>query len=315
VGKLGSDFVTTSNLFKLAEEANVEKFLQLVEKAVQLLATENGGVGKLPITGKLIEAPPVGEAFIVGDLHGDIASLTQFLEDSNFLRKVRSDEDVLLIFLGDYGDRGSHSPEVYYVVLKLKTLFPEKVVLMRGNHEGPNDLLASPHDLPIQLNRKFGEKGSEVYRKLRELFNYLYTGVLVKDRYIFLHGGAPSQATSINDIAFAHKKHPRERHFEEILWSDPWEGIKGTIASPRGAGRLFGEDVTDKLLKMLEVKALIRGHESSELGYKTNHNGKVVTLFSRKGTPYRNRFGAYLHLNLSQKVETPKQLLEGIRKF
>jgi hypothetical protein len=315
VEKLGSDVVTVSNLVKLAEEANVEEFLQLTKKAVQFLATENGRVGKLHIAGKLIEAPPMGEAFVVGDLHGDIESLTQFLEDSNFLRKVRSDEDALLIFLGDYGDRGSCSPEVYYVVLKLKEMFPEHVILMRGNHEGPDDLLASPHDLPTQLTRKFHDRGSEVYMKLRELFNHLYTGVFVKDRYVFLHGGAPSQATSINDIAFAHEKHSRERHLEEILWNDPWEGIKGTIASPRGAGRLFGEDITQKLLKMLGVKALIRGHESCEKGYKTNHNGKVITIFSRKGPPYRNKFGAFLRLDLSQKVETPKQLLNGIHKF
>ena len=308
----------TENSFKLAKraiESNAEEFLQLVEEAVQLLATEDGRVGKLIITGRLIEAPPVGEAVVVGDLHGDLESLTHILEDSNFLSKMRSDKDLLLIFLGDYGDRGSCTPEVYYTVLKLKTTFPEHVILMKGNHEGPSDLLASPHDLPIYLNSRFAERGPEVYLKLRELFNHLYTGVLVKDRYVFLHGGAPSQATGIKDIAYADEKHPRERHLEEILWSDPWEGIKGTIASPRGAGKLFGEDVTNKLLKMLKVKALIRGHESSEEGYKTNHNGKVVTLFSRKGPPYRNKCGAYLYLDLSQKVNTHKQLLNEICRF
>jgi protein phosphatase len=139
--------------------------------------------------------------------------------------------------------------------------------------------------------------------------------VLIKERYIFLHGGVPSQATNVADIAYAHEKNPRQRHLEEILWSDPWEGMKGTIASPRGAGRLFGEDITNKLLKMLDVKALVRGHESSEEGYKTNHNGKVLTLFSRRGPPYQNRFGAYLRLDISQKVENPKQLLHGIHKF
>ena len=315
MGKLASHVETSSNLAKLAEESNVEEFLQLVENGIQLLATEDGRVGNLRITGKLIEAPPVGEAIIVGDLHGDLESLMHILEDSNVLGKVSGDRDVLLIFLGDYGDRGSHSPEVYYAVLKLKELFPEHVILMRGNHEGPHDLLASPHDLPIHMNRKFGEWGSEAYLKLRELWNHLYTAVLMKERYIFLHGGAPSQANNVTDIAYAHEKHPREHHLEEILWSDPWEGIKGTIASPRGAGRLFGEDVTNKLLKMLDVKAVIRGHESSEEGYKTNHSGKVLTLFSRRGPPYQNRFGAYLHLDISQKVENPKQLLQGIHTF
>ena len=304
-----------SNLIDMAAKTSSNEFLQLTQICIQLLAKESRQVGNLRITGRLVEVPPVGEAIIVGDIHGDLESLTNILENSSFIEKANGGEDILLIFLGDYGDRGFYSPEVYYIVLKLKELFPQRVVLMRGNHEGPDDLLASPHDLPFHLNRKFGEKGSEVYLKLRELFNNLYNAVLIDERYILLHGGAPSQASKADDLAYAHEKHPRERHLEEILWSDPWEGIKGTYASPRGAGRLFGEDVTDRLLKMLAVKALIRGHEPSEEGFKTNHNGKVLTLFSRRGPPYHNDYGAYLYLDMSLKVEEPNQLLQSIRRF
>jgi diadenosine tetraphosphatase ApaH/serine/threonine PP2A family protein phosphatase len=310
-----SNVESASILAESATRSSVEEFLRLVGSVSRRLATENGRIGTLKITGRLIEAAPVGEAIIVGDLHGDLKSLVHILEDSKFLSKARSGGDVLLIFLGDYGDRGTHSPEVYYVVLKLKEMFPERVILMRGNHEGPPDLLAYPHDLPIQMKNKFGNKGSEAYLKLRELFNHLYTGVIIEDRIVLLHGGAPSQATTVNDIAYAHKKHPQESHLEEILWSDPWKEIKGTIASPRGAGRLFGEDVTKKLLAMLNVKVLIRGHQSCPDGYKTDHSQKVLTLFSRKGAPYNNSYGAYLHLDISQKVEKPKQLLKGIHKF
>jgi hypothetical protein len=306
---------SASILAKLATESNVEEFLRLVRKVSRQLLTENGMVGNLKITGRLIEVPPVGEAIIVGDLHGDLKSLVHILDDSKFLSKARTGGNLLLVFLGDYGDRGTHSPEVYYVVLKLKEMFPERVILMRGNHEGPPDLLAYPHDLPIQMKNKFREKGQEAYLKLRELYNHLYTGVIIKERYVLLHGGAPSQATTVNDIAYAHKTHPRERHLEEILWNDPWKGIKGTIASPRGAGKLFGEYVTNKLLTMLNVKALIRGHQSCPDGYKSIHDGRVLTLFSRKGTPYNNSFGAYLHIDISQKMEKPKQLLQGIHKF
>jgi len=186
---------------------------------------------------------------------------------------------------------------------------------MRGNHEGPADLIASPHDLPSQMKNRFREKGHEAYLKLRELFNHLYTGVIIKERVVLLHGGVPSQATAVNDIAYAHETHPQQIHLEEILWNDPWKGIKGTIASPRGAGRLFGEDVTNKFLKMLNVKALIRGHQSCPNGYQRMHGGQVLTLFSRKGPPYNDRFAAYLRLDMSQKLEKPNQLLQAIHKF
>ena len=312
---MASHVRSASILAEMATEAHAEEFIELVNKVSGQLANENGNIGNQKITGRLVEVEPVGEAVIVGDLHGDLKSLVHILDDSKFLKEASSGRDILLVFLGDYGDRGSYSAEVYYVVLKLKEMFPEKVILMRGNHEGPPDLVASPHELPTQMRNRFKEKGSTVYLKLQELFNHLYDCVIIKKQFVLLHGGAPSQATTINDIAFAHEIHPRQRHLEEILWNDPWKEIKGTIASPRGAGRLFGEDVTKRLLTMLNVKALIRGHQSCPDGYKTDHSQKVLTLFSRKGAPYNNRYGAYLHLDISQKVEKPKQLLEGIHKF
>jgi len=312
---MNSQVETASILAELATESSISEFLRLIRHVSWKLVAEDGRVGSLKITGRLVEAPASGEAIIVGDLHGDMKSLVHILADSDFLGKMKHGNDVLLIFLGDYGDRGVHSPEIYYVVLKLKDLFPDHVILMRGNHEGPPDLLASPHDLPLHLKNKFGKKGSEAYSQLRELFNHLYTGVIIKDRLVLFHGGVPSQAISIDDVAYAHKKHPRERHLEEILWNDPWKGIKGTIASPRGAGRLFGEDVTKKLLKMLNVKVLIRSHQSCPEGYMRMHQGTVLTIFSRKGPPYNNMFGSYLHIYLTQKMEKPQQLLQGIHRF
>ncbi len=305
----------SSVLAELATKSSVEEFLGLIRQVSSRVANENGKVRTLQINGRLVEAPAAGEAVVVGDLHGDLKSLMYILEESDFLGKMKKGRDVLLVFLGDYGDRGVHSPEVYYVVLKLKEMFPKRVILMRGNHEGPPDLLASPHDLPVHLENKFGKKGSEVYLELCELFNHLYTAVIIKDSYVLLHGGAPSQATTIDDIAYAHKNHPQKRHLEEILWNDPWTNLKGTVASPRGAGRLFGSDVTRKFLRMLNVKALIRSHKSCPDGYKSIHQGTVLTLFSTKTPPYNNKFAAYLQLNLSQKPKTPKQLLQGIHQF
>lgn len=305
----------SSDLARVALKIGAQQFEELIDSATDLLGAERRRVGNLQIQGKLAIVAPKGEMTIVGDVHGDLESVQYVLNDSGFMKNAPSNPDLLLIFLGDYGDRGIYSPEVYYVVLKLKELFPKQVVLMRGNHEGPNDLLAHPHDLPSHLRRKFGGDAPRIYEKLRELFNLLYNGVLVKERYILLHGGVPSQASTIDDVAHAHQKHPRETHLEEILWSDPVDGLKGTRPSPRGAGRLFGEDVTDRLLKMLSVKALIRGHEPSGEGYKTNHNGKVITLFSRKGPPYFNEQGAYLHLNASEAVTNVRQLLRCVRRF
>ena len=307
--------VTLAEIVRQALKTDSADYLSLIEKSTELLASEKGQMGNLRIDGQLVEAEPSGEAIVVGDLHGDLDSLAHIIKNSRFIEKAVQDKEVLLVFLGDYGDRGSNSSEVYYLVLKLKQLFPQKVVLMRGNHEGPDDLLAYPHDLPENLQLRFGGEGSAVYSKIRQLFPYLKIAVVVEELCVMIHGGVPSNASSLDDLKFASLRHPRERHLEEILWSDPSETIKGTYPSPRGAGRLFGKDVTAKFLNMLNVKLLIRGHEPAQNGFKTGHNGKILTLFSRKGPPYFNSSAAYLQLDLPGKLQNAHNLAPYIHKF
>jgi len=306
------------NIKQLVDKAfamNVHEFAKLTDDVTEMLKaeTENSRFGILTVKGKLVIADPEGQAIIVGDIHGDLETLVQILEDSKFIYKMQKKEQAFLIFLGDYGDRGVDSPEVFYVTLKLKQNYPANVVLLRGNHEGPSDLLPSPHDLPRDLQRKFGADWSMAYQKLRGLFDELHLAMLVKQKFIFLHGGVPSRAKSIEDVAFAYQKHPAESHLEEILWSDPEEGLNGTYESPRGAGKLFGKDVTERFLRMLDVKILVRGHEPAETGYKINHEGRILTLFSRKGEPYYNSKAAYLMLNLSREVGNAYELADSIR--
>ena len=304
-----------SVLIDEAKETGSQDFMQLISQVSRILTFETTHQGKLRLTGRLVHLPPTGEAVVIGDIHGDLNSLERILNETRFIEKAEAKANLYLVFLGDYGDRGPYSPEVYHVVFRLKTMFPEKVILLMGNHEGPEDLLAHPHDLPFHLQRKFGGAWHEVYKALTHLQRQLYTAVLVEKRCIMLHGGVPSMAKTLDDLAFAYEKHPKKRHLEEILWSDPSEGMRGTRPSPRGAGMLFGGDVTERFLRMLDVRCLIRGHESAGKGYKFNHNGRILTLFSRKGLPYFNRHGAYLTLDLSQTVKNAETLVPFIRQF
>jgi protein phosphatase len=100
-----------------------------------------------------------------------------------------------------------------------------------------------------------------------------------------------------------------------LLWSDPVEDIQGLSESPRGAGMLFGVDVTRKILQILGVKCLIRGHEPVQEGYRYNHGGKILTLFSRKGSPYFNPNAAYLHYNFSSTLNNAYDLNPFLEKF
>lgn len=75
----------------------------------------------------LLELP--APIWICGDLHGQFADLLQIF------KKRGAPGTVPYLFLGDYVDRGCHSLETLVLLMLLKIKYPEKVFLLRGNHE------------------------------------------------------------------------------------------------------------------------------------------------------------------------------------
>jgi len=272
-----------------------KEYLNLINEVENLLLKERetGFFGGGRVNKGLVKIEVKGKLIVIGDLHGDIQSLNYIIKESRFLKSKYS----MLIFLGDYVDRGEYSPQVLYKVLNLKLYFPSRVVTLRGNHEGPENIQAYPHDLPYQLLNSYKEDGRKIYFKIKNLFNVLPHAALVEGKYLFLHGGPPHNASSIEDYVKAYEMHPEKSFLEEILWNDPIENFKGILPSPRGAGKLFGESVTNNALKILGVKIIVRGHEPKNEGFSFNHNGKVLTLFSRLGAPYFNSLASYLEIN------------------
>ena len=72
---------------------------------------------------------------VVTDLHQHFGSLEAALGRSlnSTLQALKDNPKMVLVFLGDYGDRGSF--EVFMPLLELKLMFPDQVWLLRGNHE------------------------------------------------------------------------------------------------------------------------------------------------------------------------------------
>jgi hypothetical protein len=286
---------------KKAHVASVGEYSALIDEAKEVLEQEQAlrdGSGLVTLAPQTLRS-----VIVVGDIHGDMESLVHILMSEDMGKADR------IVFLGDYGDRGDKSVGVYYLLLRLKVSIRGKVIMLRGNHEGP--MPVRPHDLPLLFTKRYGAKGNTLYKKLKELWAYLPHAVLVEGQYLMLHGGLPRNVTSITDIAYAHES--ISSNFEEILWSDPVEG-KGYFHSLRGAGMLFGEDVTDKVLRVVGVKTLIRSHEPCE-GVKVQQRGRILTLFSRKGAPYFNTRAAYLLLDeaVLQEAKDAAVLARGAR--
>jgi len=307
--------LTLADLLAESRKAGADRFLALVSSVDETLQREqrNGRCGEAIVEGRLVHIDSTSRLVVVGDIHGDLDSLSHILADARLPMSFA--ENTRILFLGDYVDRGQESIQVLHVVLRLKEVSPTSVILLRGNHEGPSDLSVSPHDLPHDLAKLFGAKGDSIYRDLRGLFDHLYVSAILDQKYLFVHGGIPSTITFAKQVADAQQNHPLRTDLEEMLWSDPVEVPEGTAQSPRGAGRLFGKDVTRRVLSLLHVRTLIRGHTPVEDGVAVSHDGLILTLFSRKGAPYFNSTAAYLALNCAAPALDANSLAINARRF
>lgn len=66
----------------------------------------------------------------VGDIHGMYQKLLSLMDQVQF-----NPDDDLLVFLGDYIDRGPQSLECLDYVMDLYKQYPERVIPLLGNHE------------------------------------------------------------------------------------------------------------------------------------------------------------------------------------
>lgn len=278
-----------------------QEFIELAFEVRALLREERRKVdiGNYESHGSLAKIKSnIKRLVVVGDIHGDYESLTKVLSSVNL-------KEALLVFLGDYIDRGEKSPQVVYKILSAKLESPSSVLLLMGNHEGPPELPVYPHDFPFHLMDLYGDSWKDVYHSVMLCFRELYACSLLEGSLFMVHGGVPTRPITLSSLAKASQELDL---LEELLWNDP-VNYKGVGPSPRGAGHLFGPDVTEWFLKSMGVKVVIRAHEPCE-GYEVLHSGKLITVFSRKGPPYFNSYAAYLDIRDPEKVEDACQLAE-----
>ncbi|MGZ4851022.1 MAG: hypothetical protein ACXV2C_06560, partial [Candidatus Bathyarchaeia archaeon] len=74
-----------SSLIGEALRAPSEVFIKSAKAVTSLLQNETGQMGNITIANRLVTLEPLGEALVVGDLHGDLESLVIILQESHFL--------------------------------------------------------------------------------------------------------------------------------------------------------------------------------------------------------------------------------------
>jgi len=208
---------------------------------------------------------------VVGDLHGDCRSLNSIIELVNL-------EFDLLVFLGDYADRGPDGVEVIRIVAKLQKEHPKNVVPLMGNHEDYTEdgyPKFNPCTLIVEAENKVKNWDCYFQTEFKPFISALHLCVLVPNNALLVHGGVSSKIKSLKDL-----QKPSDKLRIDLLWSDPTEGKGEERNWMRGVGVAWGADVSETVCNAIGVKRIIRSHQPqlAESGPFVSHGGKVITV-------------------------------------
>jgi serine/threonine-protein phosphatase 4 catalytic subunit len=217
---------------------------------------------------------------ICGDIHAQFKDLIELL-------RVGGDvPDTKYIFLGDYVDRGNDSVECLVLLLALKLRYPNRIWLVRGNHESRQ--ITQVYGFYDECIKKYGSVN--VWRYCCDVFDALPIGATIDGRVFAVHGGLSPTLQTIDDIRTKINRKqevPHEGTFCDLLWSDPDDVITGWAASPRGAGFLFGHDIVDQFIHVNGIECVVRAHQLVMEGYKYHFEGQIATIWSAPNYCYR----------------------------
>ena len=259
----------------------------LCEKAKELFIEESNVV--------IIDAPITicGD----GDIHGQFDDLTEL-----FVKGGKCPETNYL-FMGDFVDRGFNSVETFLLLLALKVRYPDRITLIRGNHETRQ--ITQVYGFYDECMRKYGS--INVWRYCTEIFDYLPISAIIDEKIFCIHGGLSPTIDTIDEIRNIDRKQevPHDGAMCDLLWSDPDQDQKGFGISPRGAGYLFGEDVVNTFEEINKIDLIARAHQLVMEGYKMMFGGKLVTIWSAPNYCYRcGNMASILKLDENLKQET-----------
>ena len=202
-----------------------EEIKFLIDKSLSLIKEE-----KMLIE---LEAP----LRVCGDIHGQYYDLLRIFEHCGYPGEYN------FLFLGDYVDRGKQSLETICLLLAYKIKFPNKVHLLRGNHE--SSVTNRIYGFYDECKRRYNVR---LWRNFTELFNFLPVAALIDEKILCMHGGLSPDLRNLNSISEITRPTdiPDSGLLCDLLWSDPDKETLEFDENDRGVSWVFGEKIVNE---------------------------------------------------------------------
>jgi serine/threonine-protein phosphatase 2A catalytic subunit len=254
--------------------AQLQKCQPLSEEQVQVLCDKVREVYINEANVVSVAAPVT----VCGDVHGQFHDLTELFRIGGQCPNTN------LLFMGDYVDRGYYSVETVSLLVCLKLRYPERITILRGNHESRQ--ITQVYGFYDECLRKYGS--ANVWKFFTDLFDYFPLTALVENQIFCLHGGLSPSIDTIDTIRTLDRVQevPHDGPMCDLLWSDPDDRCSWGI-SPRGAGYTWGQDITETFNHNNSLTLVSRAHQLVMEGYNWCHDRGVVTIFSAPNYCYR----------------------------
>jgi predicted phosphodiesterase len=232
---------------------------------------------------RLFRFPDEGNLLVLGDIHGNYQVMNNIFKKYDIEKTMNNPENYLL-FLGDLIDRGRNQLRVLEKIATLIIDHPKQIIVLRGNHEGPDDVPVSPSTLMMEIVKKHNEpeKAMQAFKQFKSL---LYNAAIIPEYAFLVHGYIPTTTKSLDDIADAHKNHPADSTLIELLWNDPGSYL-GDKPSFRKVGHYVGEKTREEFLDYHDLDWVIRGHERVRKGYRVTDQTFTLHTTGNRRNPY-----------------------------
>ena len=214
-----------------------------------------------------LEAP----LHVCGDIHGQYYDLLRIFEHCGYPGEYN------YLFLGDYVDRGKQSIETISLLLCYKIKYPQKVTLLRGNHE--SSVTNRIYGFYDECKRRYNVR---IWKSFTELFNFLPVAALIDDKILCMHGGLSPELKNIQNIQDISRPTdiPDTGLLCDLLWSDPDKEVLEYDENDRGVSVIFGEKIVQDFNKKNDLDLIIRAHQVVDDGYEFFAQRQLITIFS-----------------------------------